>query len=136
MYNGLYKTTHTGNHLAYNTTRKYPKEHFGIVINLSLRPPALEHFHLAKWVVFIGLYWKGTLCLYHYFLQFTVTVNLVKLESFGRLIQIIRLDSRKSYLVIICPSSNEKLTKIAHRKSYLVIICPNSHEKLTKSEIR
>ena len=25
---------------------------------------------------------------------------------------------------------------IAHRKSYLVIICPNSHEKLTKSEIR
>ena len=25
---------------------------------------------------------------------------------------------------------------LAHRKSYLVIICPNSHEKLTKSEIR
>ena len=29
-----------------------------------------------------------------------------------------------------------RITHLAHRKSYLVIICPNSHEKLTKSEIR
>ena len=29
-----------------------------------------------------------------------------------------------------------RITHIAHRKSYLVIICPNSHEKLTKSVIR
>ena len=29
-----------------------------------------------------------------------------------------------------------RITHIAHRKSYLVIICPNSPEKLTKSEIR
>ena len=28
-----------------------------------------------------------------------------------------------------------KITHIAHRKSYLVIICPNSHEKLTKNKI-
>ena len=58
----------------------------------------------------------------------------------------------KSYLVIICPNSHEKLAKseirsslsqfehcsessLDHRKSYLVIIHPNSHEKLTKSEI-
>ena len=27
-------------------------------------------------------------------------------------------------------------SNLAHRKSYLVIICPNSHEKLTKSVIR
>ena len=25
------------------------------------------------------------------------------------------------------------ITHLAHRKSYMVIICPNSHEKLTKS---
>ena len=25
---------------------------------------------------------------------------------------------------------------LAHRRSYLVIICPNTHEKLTKNEIR
>ena len=29
-----------------------------------------------------------------------------------------------------------RITHLAHRKSYLVIICPNSHEKLTKSETR
>ena len=28
-----------------------------------------------------------------------------------------------------------KITRSAPRKSYLVIICPNSHEKLTKSKI-
>ena len=66
---------------------------------------------------------------------------------------IAHLAQRKSYLVIIGPNSDEKLTKsllgqiqvgqtllrithLAHMKSYLVIICPNSHEKLTKSEIR
>ena len=32
--------------------------------------------------------------------------------------------------------SNIAQNHSAHRKSYLVIICPNSHEKLTKSEIR
>ena len=25
-----------------------------------------------------------------------------------------------------------RITRLAHRKSYLIIICPNSHEKLTK----
>ena len=29
-----------------------------------------------------------------------------------------------------------RITRLAHRKSYLVIICLNSHEKLTKGEIR
>ena len=29
-----------------------------------------------------------------------------------------------------------RITRLAPSKSYLVIICPNSHEKLTKSEIR
>ena len=29
-----------------------------------------------------------------------------------------------------------KITHLASRKSYLVIICPNSYEKLTKSEIK
>ena len=29
-----------------------------------------------------------------------------------------------------------RITRLADRKSYLVIICPNSHQKLTKSEIR
>ena len=28
-----------------------------------------------------------------------------------------------------------KITCLTHKKSYLVIICPNSHEKLTKIEI-
>ena len=28
-----------------------------------------------------------------------------------------------------------RITRLTHRKSYLIIICPNSHEKLTKSEI-
>ena len=52
----------------------------------------------------------------------------------------------KSYLVIICPNSYEKLTKseimllkitrLAYRKSYLVIIGPNSHTKLAIYEIR
>ena len=39
---------------------------------------------------------------------------------------------------ILKQSENEswRITHLAHRKSYLVIICPNSHEKLTKSEIR
>ena len=55
----------------------------------------------------------------HYLPQFTWKVdqkwNLVKFKSVRTLLRIIHL---------------------AHRKSYLVIICPNSHEKLTKSEIR
>ena len=72
--------------------------------------------------------------------------------SVQTLLRITRLAHRKSYLVIICPVSHEKLTKgelrfksvrtllriahLAHMKSYLVIICLNSHAKLTKSEIR
>ena len=54
----------------------------------------------------------------HYLPEFTLKVdqkcNYVKLESVRTLLRITRLD---------------------HRKSYLVIICPNSHNKLTKSEI-
>ena len=47
--------TNKRDHLAHKTTPEYPKEHFAIVINLSLRPPALkEHFELEKLVVFIG----------------------------------------------------------------------------------
>ena len=34
----FYKTTPTTDHLAYETTRKYPKCQFFIVINLSFRP--------------------------------------------------------------------------------------------------
>ena len=36
---------------------------------------------------------------------------------------------------ILKQSENEswRITHLAHRKSYLVIICPNSHEKLTKN---
>ena len=30
----------------------------------------------------------------------------------------------------------KKIIHLAHMKSYMVIICPNSYEKLTKSEIR
>ena len=54
----------------------------------------------------------------HYLPQFTWQVNekwnLVKLQLIQTLVRI---------------------TRLVHRKSYLVIICPNSHEKLTKSEI-
>ena len=65
-----------------------------------------------------------------------------------------RLVSRKSYQVIIDPSSHERLAKseirsswnrfkhgsksfqLASRKSYLVTICPNSYEMLTKCKFR
>ena len=33
-------------------------------------------------------------------------------------------------------AQNDRITHLAHRKSYLVIGCPNSHEKLTKSVFR
>ena len=93
----------------------------------------------------------------HYLLQFTGKVDQILIswswESVRTLLKIIHLASKKSYLVIICPNSHERLTKIkirsrwsvrtllrmthlAHRKSYLVIICHNSLEMLTKSEIR
>ena len=54
----------------------------------------------------------------HYLPQFTWTVdqkwNWVKLEFVQTLLRI---------------------TRLTHKKSYLLIICPNSHEKLTKTEI-
>ena len=61
------------------------------------------------------------------------------------------LASRKSYLVIICPNSNEYITKVklgqigvdsniaqnlAPRKSYVITNGPTLHEKFTKSVIR
>ena len=79
-------------------------------------------------------------------------VKLGQVQVGSTLLRITLLAHGKSYLIIICLNSHEKLTKreirssssqfehcsesMAHRKSYLVIICPNSHEKLTKSEIR
>ena len=81
-------------------------------------------------------------------------LNYVKLESIRTLLRIICLSHRKSYLLIICPNSYEKViqkcnqvklklvrillrfTRLAHRMSYLVIVCSNSHEKLTKGVIR
>ena len=48
-----YMTTHA-RYQTYKTTVKYPKDQFVIAIHLYLRPHVLqEHFHLAKWVVFI-----------------------------------------------------------------------------------
>ena len=72
-------------------------------------------------------------------------------KSSNILLKITHLASRKSCLVIICPNSYEKLTKVksgqigvssniaqnhSSRKSYLVIIWPNSHEELIKIKIR
>ena len=96
--------------------------------------------------------WSG-----HYFTQCIWKVdqnrNKVKFESVRTLLKITHLASRKSYLVIICPNSYEKLTKIEFRSSWtlfehcskslispigshLVIICSNSYEQLTKSKIK
>ena len=65
----------------------------------------------------VHVYRKSDLVI-HYLPQFIWKVNqrliYVKLESILTLLRI---------------------THLAHRKSYLLIICPNSHEKLTKSEI-
>ena len=86
----------------------------------------------------------------HYLPQFTWKVDRLKST---KITQNHSSWPRKSYLVIICLNSHEKLTKSEirsswsrfqhcseslvwpHTKSYLLIICPNSHEKLTKSEI-
>ena len=51
-------------------------------------------------------------------------LKLVKLESVG-----VRLKLKSVRTLFI-------VTRLAHRKSYLVIICPHSHDKLTKIEIR
>ena len=65
-------------------------------------------------------------------------LDLLLLESVQTLLKITHLATRKPYLVIICPNSHEKLTKIkirsswtqskithlAYRKWYLVNICP------------
>ena len=47
-----------------------------------------------------------------------------------------KVDQKWNYVTFKSVRTLLRITHLAHRKSYLVIICPNSHEKLTKSEIR
>ena len=43
------------------------------------------------------------------------------------------VDQKWNYVKFKLVRTLLRITHLAHRKSYLVIICPNSHEKLTKS---
>ena len=102
----------------------------------------------------IGTFFKRSTYLPQYTYKVDQNQNQVKFRSVRTLLRITHLAHRKTYLVIICPNSHEKLTKSETRSSssrfehcsesliqpigshVMVILCPNSHEKLTKSEIR
>ena len=61
----------------------------------------------------------------HYLPQFTWKVdqnwNYVKFKSVRTLLRITHLTHRKSYLVIICPNSHEKLTASVIRSNYYLV---------------
>ena len=89
---------------------------------------------------FIYLYLPTFSLICHYLVIFILNCpNLTIYESYSPYIYIllVRLHLMKSQNFKV-QSENEswRITHLAHRKSYMVIICPNSHEKLTKSEIR
>ena len=94
------------------------------IINKAAMKHAIKTFFLKRSTYFPQIIWK----VYQ-------NRNYVKLESVWTLLRVTHLAPSKSYLVIICPNSQEKLTRtlfrithLGNKKSYLVIIGLNSHE--------
>ena len=86
--------------------KSLPKVKFGLV---GIGSKIAQNHSSGPWEVKSG----------HYLPQFTYKVDQnVKLESARTLLRITHLTIRKSYLIIICPNSQEKLTKSEIRSSW------------------